>query len=282
MWSSLLAKLDAITAEGILVTLDAILESNRLCIIQSNYGDDSIALTQWAFEAGLRNIIVAYIDTGFASIDWAERIVLGAQHAKSLQFEVVHLKAAISFQDAVRGRGSFPCSKFQWCTGILKALPLLDWLDKIDLNSEALMIMAKRKAAAPKQEIPEWIQSSEHHNFRSVWHPLVNCSDENRDELLKRAGISPHYHRSLECHPCVNSTLHELASLKDQDIKKVVALEQELAAPFFAEHEFGARKSISEWVEYARMCSRSCSVNENNQHQARFYRGCGNHFGCGL
>jgi hypothetical protein len=245
---------------------------NRIHIIRSNYGDDSIALTQWAFEASLTQVFVVYIDTGWSSVCWEERVKRGEMHAKHLGYQVVRLKAPISFNDAVLGRKSFPTAKFAWCAGILKGLPFLDWVDQleIEMNSEALVLLAKRKSAVKTIEnsvniqIQEWINSSEHYNDRTVWHPLINIEEAERNALLSRAGFSPLNHRSLECHPCVFSTPKEIAHLQEGDIQKLKALETELQMSFLESNEL--KKSEPETEHYLEP----------------FYRGCGNHFGCGL
>lgn len=242
---------------------------NQHCVIRSNYGDESIALVQWAFEAGLKDmasaVTVVYINTGWAAEEWQDRINRGKQHAILCGFEVKHIQAPVSFPEAVRGRGSFPSAKFQWCTGILKGLPFLDWLDEIDLRCRSIVLIAKRKSAtAAHQSLEEWIETCEYHNGRRVWHPLISLKEKERDDLLNRAGFEPLRHRSLECQPCVNSTQRDLKNLCKSDLKKVTLLEKELQTPFL--------ESIQpEEVD-----------DLEKDFLAKFYRGCGNHFGCGL
>ena len=43
-------------------------------IIFTSGGNDSIALTQWAFEKGLTGVTVAYSNTGWAVDYWHDRI----------------------------------------------------------------------------------------------------------------------------------------------------------------------------------------------------------------
>ena len=44
-------------------------------IIKSSYGNDSIALIQWAHERGLQNVAVLYNDTGWADPAWIGRVL---------------------------------------------------------------------------------------------------------------------------------------------------------------------------------------------------------------
>jgi 3'-phosphoadenosine 5'-phosphosulfate sulfotransferase (PAPS reductase)/FAD synthetase len=230
----------------------------RPLVIRTNYGDESIALVQWVFESGLYATVV-YIDTGFAAVSWKQRIELGEAHANRCGFKVQSIVSKISFSDAVIGRGSYPSPKFQWCTGLLKGLPFLDWLETVDLKGECVVLIAKRRAATRlHQDLPEWIERCEFHGDRTVWHPMVNVTEVERDALLNRAGFLPLGHRSLECEPCVNSTVLDMKRMDSQDRVKLRRLEKELKIKWQNESA-----SFENYLDL-------------------FYRGCGNHFGCGL
>jgi hypothetical protein len=231
---------------------------NRSLIIRSNYGDESIALTQWVFEAGLTAQVV-YIDTGWAASSWTERVQLGEAHAKHCGFEVVSLVSPITFKDAVLGRREFPSAELLWCTGLLKGLPFLDWLETVDLAGEYIILLAKRKVATTfHANLEEWLEHCQYHGDRKVWHPLLAVSNLERDALLARAGFLPLEHRSLECEPCVNSSCADLKRISNSDKQKQRALE--LAVN-------------SSWA---------LSPPEVENYLDLFYRGCGNHFGCGM
>lgn len=276
----------------------------RSCVVLSNYGDDSIALIQWLYEADIKNVKVVYVETGFAAIHWKNRVEKAEQYVKNCGFDAIQITAPITFQEASVGRGEFPCSKFQWCTGILKGLPFLDWLEKIDLYAEAIVLMPKRNKNNEQLDlhnypdtnstINEWITRSPHHNERTVWHPLFNTSIIERNALLHRAGFKVLKTRSLECHPCVNSVFQDIASLNEVDIQKVQALEVQLKLPFFKPDDFGGHENIRAVYAYAKQEESKRSLlsdSTNNKVKSdddpedyldKFYQGCGNHFGCGL
>lgn len=46
-------------------------------VISASYGNDSMALMQWAHEHGLRGVTVVYCDTGWAAPNWELRIAEG-------------------------------------------------------------------------------------------------------------------------------------------------------------------------------------------------------------
>lgn len=252
---------------------------NRPLIIRTNYGDESIALTQWAFEAGLKARVV-YIDTGWAADSWSVRINLGEKHAVRCGFEVVHLTSKISFADAIQGRGEFPSVQFQWCTGLLKGLPFLDWLEPIDLAGDAIILIAKRKAAAISHlNLTEWIERCQYHNDRTVWHPILEITTLERDGLLQRAGLVALGHRSLECDPCVNSSCQDLKRLASVDQQKKSQLEIAVGCDWILSPPVDSIDSndVTNRVDSPKTADSSAPLPLD-----LFYRGCGNHFGCGL
>lgn len=282
---------------------------NRPLVIRSHYGDESIALVQWAYEQGLKEVKVVTIDTGFAAESWLSRQELGEAHASSCGFKTTTIISPISFAEAVKGRGEFPSAKFQWCSALLKGLPFLDWLDTWDPSCNAIIMIPKRRAAiGPHIVLSEWIDKCEFHQDRTVWHPTFELTTNERDALLARAGFTPLNHRTLECQPCVNSSKADLFRLSEWDIKKIKDLEQIMNAPFFSSfpsfpdlHDFPGficpsnsphhsvfsesseimpAPSIDELIQWAR--TDNLAARDNEHYQDLFYRGCGNHFGCGL
>lgn len=236
--------------------------NTRPLYIRTQYGDESIALVQWAYEAGLSATVV-YVDTGWAAESWQQRIQLGEAHAKACGFKTLRIVSEITFADAVIGRGEFPSSKFQWCSALLKGLPFVDWLETVDTAGHAVILIAKRAAAAlAHAALPEWIEPCQFHGDRTVWHPMLAVIDAERDALLERAGFVPLNHRSLECEPCVNSTESDLErfNYNHNDKQRLVELEQELGSSW-------------KWKPALPVPEKYLDL---------FYRGCGNHFGCGL
>lgn len=267
-------------------------------ILRTNYGDDSIALIQWAFESKLKPVTVVYLDTGWAAKDWIDRVTEGEHYAQTIcQFKTKRIHSKITFDQAVIGRGEFPSAKFQWCASLLKGLPFLDWLDEIDPHCQAVILHAKRKMASKAHaELPEYIDNCEYHNDRKVWHPLFNVTDVERNNLLMHAGFIPLHHRSLECQPCINSTEDDLIKLQDADIVKIQALETAVNLDMFSgaplDNSNGILKTVNQVKCYQkRPINISVNINENqvekiineSEHYLdRFYRGCGNPWGCGL
>jgi len=221
-------------------------------------------------------MIVVYVETGFAGEAWAERVALGKKFVQIAGFEAIHLTSKITFQEAVIERGEFPTPKFQWCSTVLKGLPLLDWLDEADPSCRFVILSAKRRNTLlpPYDNLPKWQEKVEHFNGRSVWHPLIDYTEAERDNLLKHAGFEPLYHRSLECDPCINSCSKTLARLSEKDTKRIKILEETLGKPLFeplcAKEDADATNNIDDCDDTTR------------SDLTLFYRGCGNPFSCGL
>ncbi|MGE4349344.1 MAG: hypothetical protein AB7D28_06240 [Candidatus Berkiella sp.] len=252
-------------------------------VIRSNYGDESIALIQWFHQhkaANIKNIFVCYINTGWAAQNWHQQVERGEALAKHYGFQVVHLDAPYSFASLAKQRNSVPTPKFQWCAGFLKGIPFLQWLDEKDPAGEWLVALPKRQAIYRKI-VPEYIEHCEHHGDRTVWHPLLNLDNEQRNVLLKAAGFSPLNHRSLECDPCVNSSLLEIKNLAKLDQEKVEILEADLNQPFFPKFNKNIQLIIREHLTQNAHPKMNLSAVEAPM-MDKFSMGCGDPFGCGL
>lgn len=209
-------------------------------IISSSYGNDSVALIQWAHESDLPDVHVVYCDTGWASPKWGVRITAGEKLAISYGFKT-HRVESIGMANLVRDRKGWPGNGMQFCTTHLKIIPFLAWADKHDPHCLALVLIGKRRAeSVARSNIPEKIASSELHGGRPVWHPLYMHSDEGRDEMLRRAGFEPLPHRSLECNPCVNANRQDFIRLSAGEIERVNDLEAEIGKPMFRPKRFNA------------------------------------------
>lgn len=219
-------------------------------VISSSYGNDSVAMIQWAYEAGLTDVHVVFIDTGWSASGWLERVEQAEQWVRSLGFNAVRIDPAVKFEDLMRAKKGFPSQRYQWCSVHLKGVPFLDWIDSHDKDCQATVMIGKRRAESQERaDTAEFIESSEYHGGRRVWHPLFKHTDSQRDELLQRAGFEPLPHRSRECSPCINSNRADLRLLDERDIAKVEALESEVGNTMFrpARHNgaVGVRKVIA-------------------------------------
>jgi len=208
-------------------------------VIFGNYGNGTIALIQWmskSFEKkqsetlrSVSRIRVVSIDTGWAAEGWIDHVNKCEEFARSSGFKVERIKAPLSFAELVKDRKAFPSQKFQWCPTLLKGMPLLDYLDNIDPNCEATIILGKRQVDSRASfELPEFIEASDFFNGRKIWHPLYKHTDQDFEKLIKETGIKKLESRSLECNPCINSSANDFQNMNEKDIKKMQKLEKEV------------------------------------------------------
>lgn len=255
---------------GVLVEWDALLTT---LVIRGNYSQETLVLLAYMSQQDNFSLYdhcyVVYIDTGWSGEDWASHVERGEQFAQRLGYEPVRLSSQASFEDLIRDRGDFPSQKFQWCAGLLKGVPLINWLDEQDPAGEWVIALPKRQALA-RTPIPERIEACAYHGDRTVIHPIHGLSNEACQSWLSRYQLQDALERSLECEPCVNLRSHEIAELKHSDIQKTRKLENLLKKNLFS-HD------IETQVRKARD-----AVRINGLSRDSFNRGCGDPFGCGL
>ena len=243
-------------------------------VISSSYGNDSMAMLQWAYESGLHNVTVAYCDTGWSAPGWWQRIEKGEELANRLGFDVVRLQS-IGMEELVRIKKGWPGNAQQFCTAHLKGLPFLQWLDEADKECNATVMVGKRRAESrARKDTAEFVENSEYHGGRRLWHPLYLHSDIQRDDLLLRAGIEKLQHRSLECNPCVNANRLDILRLTPGEIERVNNMEVEIGKPMFRPKRFGALGiyGVITWAKEGR--NRQTIEDEESA--------CAGLFGCGL
>ena len=98
-------------------------------VISSSYGNDSVAMIQWAHEQGLQDVYVVFIDTGWSSPGWMNRVIHMENWVKSLGFNPVLLTPDIQFKELMRLKKGFPSQRYQWCSVHLKGVPFLSWIE---------------------------------------------------------------------------------------------------------------------------------------------------------
>jgi len=250
------------------------MSGEEMNVISSSYGNDSVALIQWAHEQNLPDVTVAYCDTGWSAPYWPQRVIEGERLAKSYGFKTVQCKS-LGMPELVRMKKGWPGNGQQFCTAHLKGLPFLQWIDEADPTVQAVVLIGKRRAESEaRKDTPEFIESSPYHGGRKIWHPLYQFSDEQRNELLGRAGFTPLPHRSRECNPCVNANRGDFLRLTPGEIERVNDLEVEIGQPMFRAKRFGAM-GIHGIMVWAKDGKKRASTDEEEAE-------CASLFGCGL
>lgn len=199
-------------------------------IIRSSYGNDSVALIQWAREKKLSGVHVLYNDTGWAAPWWEDRLKLLEAWVDMIGFTPVRIPS-IGLEQLVRDRKGWPRQGIQFCTVELKIRPAMEWLEKNDpLGMATCYVGVRREESANRSAFPEYVECSANDGGRALAAPLATYTADQRNELLKRAGVEPLPHRSMECFPCINSNradLRELAKSPER-IAEIEAIEKSL------------------------------------------------------
>lgn len=221
-------------------------------VISASYGNDSIALIQWAKESGLKDVTVTFIDTGWSGKGWMDRVARCEEWVVTLGFTPVRIIPAVQFEELIKSRKGFPNQRYQWCSGHLKGVPFLGWIDEIDPERKATILIGKRREESQERaDTPEFIDASEYHGDRRVWHPLFMHDEQARNELIVRAGFEVLPHRSKECDPCVNANRDDFRTLDESDAQKVAQLEADTGKTMFRSKRHGGAKGIEQVIRWA-------------------------------
>jgi 3'-phosphoadenosine 5'-phosphosulfate sulfotransferase (PAPS reductase)/FAD synthetase len=232
-------------------------------IVFASYGNDSIALIQWLKE--FSDVVsptcethVVYSDTGWASIEWEERVTQGETFARASGF-ITHRVPSMGMLNLVSKKKAWPRNGMQFCTAALKIMPALELLDKIDPEKNATCFVGVRREESPSRRTwPEFVEESPNHGWRPLWAPLVRMTEMQRNTLVLEAGFGILPHRSMECFPCINSSRADLRLLTEERIAVIEAKEKEMGLSstgkpktMFRPNKFGGAVGIREIVKWA-------------------------------
>lgn len=201
-----------------------------LHVIFASYGNDSMALIQWAADAKLDQVYVVCSDTGWAAEFWKERTERAEAYVRSLGFIPVSLPSE-GLADLVRRKKGWPRQGIQFCTLDLKILPALAWLEENDPFGIAICFNGvRREESSNRADTPECVFPSHNHGKRMLRSPLAMMKEAERDELIRRTGFDILPHRSMECFPCINSNRADLRMLAEDEsrIAYIEGLEAEM------------------------------------------------------
>jgi 3'-phosphoadenosine 5'-phosphosulfate sulfotransferase (PAPS reductase)/FAD synthetase len=197
-------------------------------VIFSSYGNDSVALIQWAHDQGLKDVVVVFSDTGWAAKWWADRVVQLEYWVHTLGFWTDRT-TSIGFVGLAFEKQAFPTQMYQWCSYRLKIEPGERWLAENDPDGRAVCLVGvRREESQDRADFPRYVLSSNSHGGRVMVAPMAEWSAADRDHFLERAGVTPLPHRSMECSPCINANKEDLRATAEDDIQKAEDVEASL------------------------------------------------------
>ncbi len=239
-------------------------------VVIANFGNDSIALIEWVKQQHLQDVFVLSVDTGWGTEDWQQRVVLVDHYISSCAMTHVRLTSEYDFSKLVLERNNFPSIKFHWCASFLKGLPILDWLDQVDPDLKATVLLAKRREQAPSlHNLQEFEPESHSYGSRKVWHPLYQHTLAQRNQLIAQAGFDLLCTRSLECDPCIYNQCSDFRRLGNKRMQQVAELEAAIGRPMFS---VPIKVVVADAFPDADLAGNDKTI---------YYQGCGSEFGCG-
>lgn len=198
-------------------------------VLSASYGNDSVALIQFAHEAGWTDVTVLFSDTGWAAPEWMQRVEAGEEWARSLGFKTVRT-ASEGMEGLVQRKKAWPRGgggRYQFCTKALKSEPANAWLAEHDPECEAIFCIGIRRDESPNRaNHPEWVHDSEEHGGRDLHAPLVRHTEAMRDALVLKTPMPLLAHKSKECWPCANANKNELKWMDEPAIIRVERIEK--------------------------------------------------------
>ena len=201
-------------------------------IIFSSYGNDSVALIQWAHEQKLRDVVVVFSDTKWAADWWMARVERLEWWVHKLGFWTDRT-SSIGFVELAKTKKAFPTQQYQWCSYILKIEPAERWLSANDPESRAVCLVGvRREESSERTHFPRYLASSPNHGGRVMLAPLADWTEDERNQLLIRAGVEPLPHRSMECSPCINSNRADIQAMTETEVSRVEAVEKNMTTLF--------------------------------------------------
>lgn len=197
-------------------------------VASTSYGNDSVALLQWALDRDLYGVTAVYMDTGWSAPWWTERVERCEEWARGHGIKTMRT-ASIGLEALVKEKKGWPRSGMQFCTQRLKIEPNNELLKRIDpCGTACCLVGVRREESFRRRNFPEYVSSEPGHGGRAVWAPLVDYTEAERNALLARAGFEPLPHRSMECFPCINAGKADIRLLDEPTISKIERIETEM------------------------------------------------------
>lgn len=200
---------------------------SRKFVIFASYGNDSIALINLCGKhLQGADVTVVYSDTGWAAPWWMrERVESGEAFARSLGFKTARTES-VGLEKLVRQKKGWPRQGMQFCTHTLKIEPAMHWLNENDPGRRAICLDGVRRVESQKRaNYPEFTTFSPNHGNRSLWSPMIDFTDDDRDYEILESGFEILPHRSMECFPCINSNRDDLRLLS-QHPDRIIQVKQ--------------------------------------------------------
>ena len=201
-------------------------------IISISGGNDSIALLQWVIENREHfedeEFTAVYVNTGWAISWWGGRMSVVQAFCEMNNITYYEIAAKEGFEELVRKKGIFPNRIQKYCTFELKIKPMIKWRKEMKFTVRNSRILIGVRADESKARA-NTVSLGERDGYEAIY-PLAYSNDEQRDELILRAGFDVLPTRSCECHPCIyESSKIALKRVEPDRIELIADLEKDIS-----------------------------------------------------
>jgi aryl carrier-like protein len=201
-------------------------------LISISGGNDSIAMLQWVIENREHfpdeEFQALYVNTGWAISWWADRMLKVRDFCTANDIKYNETGADLGFEELVRKKGIFPNRMQKYCTFELKVKPSVKWRKENKMTPKNTQILTGVRADESARR-SKYTSTDILDGYDTV-NPIVYLSDDERNELVIRAGFKVLPHRSCECHPCIyEASKEKLRNIEPDRVELIANLEKDIS-----------------------------------------------------
>lgn len=198
-------------------------------VVKTSYGNDSIALIQFLHEYNqkhpLGKVVCLYNDTGWAAKWWEGRVRNAEKNLVQKYGFIPCRTESIGMKELIRRKKSWPRQQTRFCTQLLKIIPTLSWLCVHDPDAQAEMVCGVRREESKERALwPEHLSGDRSSEGRDQWSPLAFVKEQERNDLIIRAGWVPLETRSKECR-CILDNAAGIRKMTADDLSDIRSME---------------------------------------------------------
>ncbi|MFQ5647582.1 MAG: phosphoadenosine phosphosulfate reductase family protein [bacterium] len=173
---------------------------------------------------------------------------------------VIKLAGQYSFYDLAKKKQRFPSIKARFCTGMLKIVPKIRWIQEQNFETDPVITLGiRRDESVNRSKRHEWEFSCQVYD-ELLWNPLVDWNVKQVFAIHKKYGVEPNpmYKKGFKrvgCFPCVNCGRNELilmAKHYPERIEEIDRWEKELDSTYLAPRKKGVICKIHTQIRWAK------------------------------
>ena len=178
---------------------------------------------------------------------------------------IIKLAGEYSFYSLAAKKQRFPSTKARFCTGMLKIVPKMRWIQDQEFKTDPIVVLGIRKDEShARSKRQEWEFSNRVYG-QWLWSPIIDWNVKQVFAIHKKYGveINPMYKKGFKrvgCFPCVNCGRNELILLAKhypERVEEIDRWEKELGSTYLAPRRKGVIWKIKEQIRWAKKDSQT-------------------------